>query len=659
MAGVALFLFGCLPGVIVKDIASKDRSTVLNLYEAARKDFQAGQYEEALSAFKIILLEYPDFTRAPSVRYDMARAYYSMGDFHSAATEALKWLEAYPDNSIRGDMMLLLGDSYKAIGDWPEAFRWWLNAAREPSSRYQPEGRQEDIDLLITDLINRSSSSDLKKMVEFGTNSVYIPNIYSRLASLSLKENRLDEAKDFAMLLVRSSKEQQWVTIGRELLDEIYMAAARYEDMAGGRSVKIGCILPLSGPYALYGREILNGIQLGMDIFKESEGDQGLELIIRDTKGSTADTVAGIEELVQKEKVMAIMGPLASATATAAVKKAQELGVPIITFTQKDGITREGDMVFRNYLTPSKEVEAVVNKSIKEMGMKRFGIFYPDNTYGRFMMNLFWDKVEKLGGQITAVESYKTDDTDFTDGIRKMVGLSYPRTESTIRKLKKLKMIENEEDGMGDHEREVETAVDTGGEDTEHILDDEGEAFEDIDIDQYDAERSTRRGVDEGMEPIVDFDAVFIPDNYQQVALIAPQFPFNNIFNVRFLGTSLWLSDELLETAGSYIQGAIFPVGFFIDNESEIVRGFVESYKNNFESEPTVLAANGYDTIRLIKDILSKNVIRSRIDFQKALSGNTFRGVTGEISFDSQGEVQKEPFLLTVYGREFHPISRP
>jgi ABC-type branched-subunit amino acid transport system substrate-binding protein len=71
------------------------------------------------------------------------------------------------------------------------------------------------------------------------------------------------------------------------------------------------------------------------------------------------------------------------------------------------------------------------------------------------------------------------------------------------------------------------------------------------------------------------------------------------------------------------------------------------------------LAANGYDTIRLIKDILSKNVIRSRIDFQKALSGNTFRGVTGEISFDSQGEVQKEPFLLTVYGREFHPISRP
>ena len=659
LLGVALFLFGCWPGVIVRERASED-TTVLNLYEAAKKDFQAGKYEEALSAFRIILLEYPDYTRTPSVRYDMARACYNMGDFHSAATEALKWLEAYPDNSIKGDMMLLLGDSYKAIGDWPEAFRWWLNAARDPSLGYQSGRRQEDIDLLIIDLINRSSSSDLKKMAEYGSDSVYIPNIYNRLASLSLKENRLDEAKDFAMLLVRSSREQQWVTIGRELFDEIYIAAAKYEDIAGGSSVKIGCILPLSGPYALYGREILNGIQLGMDIFKGSEGSQGLELIVRDTKGSIEETIAGIEDLVQKEKVMAIMGPLESATATAAVKKAQELGVPIITFTQKEGITREGDMVFRNYLTPSKEVEAVVNKSIKEMGMKRFGIFYPDNTYGRFMMNLFWDKVEELGGEITAVESYKTDDTDFTDGIRKMVGLYYPRTESTIQKLKKLKMIENEEDGMGDHEGEVETAVDTG-EDMEDILDGEGEALEDIDIDrdQYDAERSTGRGVEEGMEPIVDFDAVFIPDNYQQVALIAPQFPFNNVFNVPFLGTSLWLSDELLETAGSYIQGAIFPAGFFIDNESEIVRGFVESYKDNFESEPTVLAANGYDTIRFIKDILSKNAIRTRTDFQKALLGNTFHGVTGEISFDNQGEVQKEPFLLTVYGREFHPLSRP
>jgi len=651
--GTAFFLFACQPRMIVERVP-ESRSPVLSLYDAARKDFQAGRYEEALPAFKIILIEYPDYTETPSVKYDIASAYYSMGDFHSAATEALKWLEAYPDNNLKGELLLLLGNSYKAIGDGPEAFRWWLNAASVASSGYQLGKQMEDIELLIIDLINRSTASDLKKMVEYGSESVYIPNIYHRLASISLDENRLDEAKDFAMLLVRSSKEQEWVTIGRGLLEKTNMAVGKNEGDLRSGGIKIGCLLPLSGSFAIYGREVLNGIQLGMDLFNNSESNQDLELVIRDTKGSIEDAVAGVEELVRNEKVMAIMGPLESGTVTAAVRKAQELGVPIITFSQKDGITSEGDMVFRNFLTPSKEVEAVLNKSLKEMGMQRFGIFYPDNTYGRFLMNLFWDKVEELGGTITAVESYKSDDTDFGDGIKKMVGLYYPRTESTIRKLKMMKMIEAEEEIGDDADR---TDI---GEETEDIFDQEGEAIERIDQGD-DAEHSTAREGEEGtLEPIVDFDAVFIPDSYQQVALIAPQFPFHNVFNVPFLGTSLWLSDELLETTGNYIQGSIFPAGFFIDDDSEIVKMFVESYKENFESDPGVLAANGYDTIRLIKDILSNNLVKTRTDFQKALSGHdTFNGVTGEISFDSQREVEKAPFLLTVYGGNFHLLSRP
>lgn len=659
--GIAFFLFACQPTMVVGRV-SEYRSPVSSLYDAAKKDFQAGRYEDALAAFKIILMEYPDYTEAPSVRYDIASAYYSMGDFHSAATEALKWLEAYPDNYLKGEVLLLLGNSYKAIGDGPEAFHWWLNAASAASSGYQLGKQMEDIDLLIIDLINRSKASDLKKMAEYGSEGIYIPNIYYRLATISLDENRLDDAKDFAMLLVRSSKEQQWVTIGREFLDKIYMAIDKNKGDVGNGTVKIGCLLPLSGSFEIYGREILNGIQLGMDLFNNSESKQDLELVIRDTKGSIEDGVAGVEELVRKEKVMAIMGPLESGTATAAVKKAQELGVPIITFSQKDGITQEGDMVFRNFLTPSKEVEALLNKSLKEMGMKRFGIFYPDNTYGRFLMNLFWDRVEEMGGTITAVESYKTDDTDFGDGIKKMVGLYYPRPESTVQKLKMMKMIETEEKIGEDHEGEDEIAGRSAiGADTEDILDQEGEAIEER-IDQGDdAEHSTARKEGKGtLEPIVDFDAVFIPDSYQQVALIAPQFPFYNVFNVPFLGTSLWLSDELLETAGNYIQGAIFPAGFFIGNDSEIVKMFVESYKENFGSDPSALAANGYDTIRLIRDILSNNVVRTRTDFQKALLGHdTFNGVTGEISFDSQREVEKDPFLLTVYGGSFQLLSHP
>ncbi|MBW1888002.1 MAG: ABC transporter substrate-binding protein, partial [Deltaproteobacteria bacterium] len=136
------------------------------------------------------------------------------------------------------------------------------------------------------------------------------------------------------------------------------------------------------------------------------------------------------------------------------------------------------------------------------------------------------------------------------------------------------------------------------------------------------------------------------------IALIAPQFPFYNIFNIRFLGTSLWQSTELIEMAGDYVQGAIFPSGFFAKSPSGDVKDFVARYKENLESEPGILAATGYDTIRFLEDLIENNKIRTRKDLQDALSEHdNFYGVTGKISFDHQGEVVKEPILLTISGK--------
>ncbi|MBW1913128.1 MAG: penicillin-binding protein activator [Deltaproteobacteria bacterium] len=461
-------------------------------------------------------------------------------------------------------------------------------------------------------------------MAGFGVGSVYIPPLYHRMASISFDEDRLEEAKRFAMILVRSTPELYWVSKGREILNRIIDRMVEEEEASVRKGV-IGCLLPLSGPYALYGQELLNGIQLGMGIFDSKEGDQQIELVIRDTRGNEEEAILGVEELAVRENVMAIIGPLASRPATAAASMAQELGVPIVTLTQKDGITEEGDMVFRNFLTPSKEVETLLKEAIEVRGLRSFAIFYPDNPYGRFFMDLFWDKAEEMGGTITAVESYKQDETDFAVQIKKMVGLYYPRPESVNQMLLELKQME------------------AAREEAENP-DSEGEVEEDPDPEEMTEE--------EEPEPIVDFDAVFIPGSYQNVALIAPQFPFYNIFNIHFLGTSLWRSYELIETTGDYIQGAIFPSGFFSEDTSDGVQAFVKAYRETFESDPGVLAADGYDTIRFVKNLVNRGIINTRKDFQAGLfQEDGFYGVTGEISFDKQGEVKKDPVLLTISGR--------
>jgi len=374
------------------------------------------------------------------------------------------------------------------------------------------------------------------------------------------------------------------------------------------RPEAVGCLLPLSGSFALYGQEVLNGVQLALA--RLAQRGVALQLIVRDTGGSAEEAALLVKELAADRKVISVIGPLASRSSLPAARKAQEIRVPIITLTQRDGITAEGDMVFQNFLTPSVEVERLVQKATRQMGLSRFAILYPDTPYGRTLMNLFWDSVEEAQGSITAVESYKPEETDFAVEIKKMVGLHYPRPESAAQALVEKKPLFNR---MG-----------------------------------VDIEPSAEKEVD----PIIDFDAVFIPDNAQKVSLIAPQFPFHKVFRVRFLGTSLWQSPELVEHAGEYLQGAIFPSGFSAQSQSPSVKEFVALYRKAYDAEPGILAAEGYDTLMFLSHVLFKEAPKTRQDLQRAMrASKDFTGVSGKMVFNDRREVIKNPTLYSIRGK--------
>jgi ABC-type branched-subunit amino acid transport system substrate-binding protein len=373
------------------------------------------------------------------------------------------------------------------------------------------------------------------------------------------------------------------------------------------RPEAVGCLLPLSGSFALYGQEVLNGVQLALA--RVTQQGVALQLIVRDTRGSAEEAASLVQELAGR-KVISVIGPLASRSSLSAARKAQEIGVPIITLTQRDGITAEGDMVFQNFLTPAVEVERIVQKATRQMGFSRFAILYPDTAYGRTLMNHFWDSVEDAGGSITAVESYRPEETDFAVEIKKMVGLHYPRPESAAEALVEKKPLLNQ---MG------------------------------VDIEPS-AEKEA--------EPIIDFDAVFIPDNAQKVSLIAPQFPFHKVFRVRFLGTSLWQSPELVEHAGEYLQGAVFPSGFSAQSQSSSVKDFVALYRKAYDAEPGILAAEGYDTLMFLSHVLFKEAPKTRRDLQRAMQeSRDFTGISGEMVFNDRREVIKNPTLYSIRGK--------
>jgi len=241
----------------------------------------------------------------------------------------------------------------------------------------------------------------------------------------------------------------------------------------------------------------------------------------------------------------------------------------------------------------------------------------------------FQDKVESNGGVITAVESYDPKSTDFAGEIKKMVGLFYPRPKSAIKK---------------EEEKEEDT------EQLEQKMEDPQVDWE-VKVEEQDLE--------EELEPIVDFDAVFIPDSYERAGLIASQLAYHDVLGVTLLGTNLWNSPKLIDIAGRYVHGAIFPSGFFSGSGYIGVDSFVDQYRTNFGQEPQFLAAMGYDTIRVVKEVLKEkgNNIKTRENFRSALARNKyFDSVTGPMFFDNERRAKRDPLLLTISGRHFLPI---
>jgi len=596
MLGMAFFLLmSCKARVPVKREVRIEKAPVA-LHRKGDIYFKNGQFKEALGLYRRLLEACPEYRDLPTVRYQIARAFYFLEDYGRSRDEALKWLKKYPRHSVKRKVLLLTGEDFKALGDNPRAFVFWLKAEDECADDLKC---REEIREKRAELIKESEIEVFKGLAGYAGLSDYAPKAYNEMVTIFLENNEPEKAEKVAMWLAHSTAVSSAIK-GRELLERIQRETTV-------RSGVVGCLLPLSGPFAIYGEEVLNGIQLGMGMFSESGQGPALELVIKDTEGNPEKATTGLEDLVNNEKVVAVIGPLASRTAMDVARKAQALGVPMIALTQKEGVTEVGDMIFRNFLTPQQEIRTLVSTAINEMGKRRFAILYPDNPYGRFFMNLFWDTLDEMGGIVTAVESYNPDDTDFPDEIKKMVGLYYPRPASLVKKFEDMRTPEEEESI--------------------------------IFIDEPD--------------PIIDFDAIFVPDISQRIAMIAPQLVYHDVKDILLMGTSLWQSPQLIETARDYVQGAIFPSGFFERSGEPGVEAFVMRYKENFESSPGTLAAIGYDTIRLIKYVMEDEGTRTRTGLKRALFRcPDFAGVTGMIYFDYQGELAKEPILLTVSGNK-------
>lgn len=155
-------------------------------------------------------------------------------------------------------------------------------------------------------------------------------------------------------------------------------------------------------------------------------------------------------------------------------------------------------------------------------------------------------------------------------------------------------------------------------------------------------------------KPIINFRAIFIPDDFNKINLVVPQLAYHDITEVQLLGTNGWDSPELIRNSGKFVEGAVFVDGFFKDSPLPVVRSFVLDFEDTFHCSPTLLEALSYDTAKLLlKTLSSKGVVKP----ETLLSMTEYSGVTGFKGFTADGEGMRTLFLLKVSDGTIRQIS--
>ena len=155
----------------------------------------------------------------------------------------------------------------------------------------------------------------------------------------------------------------------------------------GAIKVKVGVVIPKSGPIATYGDEAENGIVLAASDAKGA-GKIDPVLIIIDNGGTQQQTSTAVKQFIDSEKVDVILGPITSNNSIQAGDLAEAAKVPLVTPSATNiGVTQGRNYVFRTCYTDDVQGSTVANFAYDDLGARRAAILInsPCNPSGRLM----------------------------------------------------------------------------------------------------------------------------------------------------------------------------------------------------------------------------------------------------------------------------------
>ena len=196
-----------------------------------------------------------------------------------------------------------------------------------------------------------------------------------------------------------------------------------------GRSVKIGCLAPLTGKGAEWGQGAKPSMEIAVAEINAKGGIGGLpiDLICYDTQTMESEALKEMSRLVERDKVLAISGPCFSGPfETIAPQLDDRFKTPIDSYcSAKPGLSAMSKWAFRNTLTSDKQLTPVVDAWLKEYNIKKVVISYDaEDAVSKGEGAAVLPKLLKAHNvEILDSLTYRTKDTDYSAQVTKAKSL--------------------------------------------------------------------------------------------------------------------------------------------------------------------------------------------------------------------------------------------
>src|SRR5512139_749241 len=335
-----------------------------------------------------------------------------------------------------------------------------------------------------------------------------------------------------------------------------------------GFNIELTGDIPKVGESSKFAAEMLKAEINAKGGLKVGSKQYPLEFVYEDNEAKAEAAVTTALKLIEKDEVLAVIGPNSSKQAVPAGQVADDNQTVMVSpWSTNPDTTKDRPWVYRAAFLDPFQGPVAVNFAVEQFKAKTAAVLYDlSNDYSKGLAEIFRDEFEKkLGkGSIKAFESHGTKDQDFSAQLTKIIAA----------------------------------------------------------------------------KP----DFIFVPDNYNQVALIVKQ-AHQLGWKKPFMGSDAWGSAELMTLCGNDCKGLYFSTHYAAAGAKGATKEFIDRYRKQYGYIPDDVAALTWDATRIVLQAIQetgsltgklkqdRKAVREAMDKIKS-----FAGITGNMKFDAQGD---------------------